>query len=55
MPVSKSKALLAKGYDGDAVREDLPWRGILPIILSKANRRIPPASDFRRYRDRNQV
>lgn len=56
MPVAKPKALLAdKGYDGDAVREDLLWRGILPIIPPKANRRQPPTCDFRRYRDRNHV
>jgi transposase len=56
MPVAKPKALLAdKGYDGDAVREALLWRGILPIIPPKANRRDPAACDFRRYRDRNQV
>ena len=30
-------------------------RGILPIIPPKANRREPPACDFRRYRDRNHV
>jgi IS5 family transposase len=40
MPVAKPKALLAdKGYDGDAAREDMLWRGILPIIPPKANRR----------------
>lgn len=56
MPVAKPKALLAdKGYDGDAVREDLLCRGILPIIPPKANSREPPACDFRRYRDRNHV
>ena len=56
MPVPKPNALLAdKGYDGDAVREDLLFRGILPIIPPKANRRDPPACDFRCYRDRNQV
>jgi transposase len=56
MPVAKPKALLAdKGYDGDAIREDLLWRGVLPIIPPKANRRDPAACDFRRYRDRNQV
>ena len=56
MPVAKPKALLAdKGYDGDAVREDLLWRGILPIIPPKANRSQPIACDFRRYRDRNHV
>lgn len=56
MPVAKPKALLAdKGYDGDAVRENLLWRGILPIIPPKANRREPAICDFRRYRDRNHV
>lgn len=56
MPVTRPKALLAdKGYDGDAVREDLLWRGILPIIPPKANRREPPDCDFQRYRDHNHV
>lgn len=56
MPVTKPKALLAdKGYDSDGVRESLLWRGILPIIPPKANRREPVVCDFRRYRDRNQV
>jgi transposase len=56
MPVAKPKAMLAdKGYDGDAVREALLWRGILPIIPPKANRRDPAGCNFRRYRDRNQV
>jgi transposase len=56
MPVPAPKAMLAdKGYDGDAVREDLLWRNILPIIPPKANRREPVPCDFRRYRDRNHV
>jgi IS5 family transposase len=42
-------------YDGDAVRQHLLWRGILPIIPPKANRREPATCDFRRYRDRNHV
>jgi len=55
-PVAKPRALLAdKGYDGDVVREDPLWRGILPIIPPKANRRVPPTCDLRRYRDRNHV
>jgi hypothetical protein len=33
LPNNKPNALLAdKGYDGDAVRENLLMRGILPII-----------------------
>ena len=56
MPVTKPKALLAdKGYDGDAVREDLLWRGILLIIPPKANHRELLACAFQRYRDRNHV
>ena len=47
LPVNKPNALLAdKGYDGDAVRENLLIRGILPIIPPKANRREPIACDF---------
>ena len=46
IPVTKPKALLAdKGYDGDAVRENLLIQGILPII----------PCDFGRYRDRNRI
>lgn len=56
MFVAKPKALFAdKGYDSGAVREDLLWRGILPVIPPRPNRREPPACDFRRYRDRNYV
>ena len=56
MPVAKPKALLAhKGYDGDAFREDLLWRGTLPIIPPKANRRELRTCDFRPYQERNHV
>jgi transposase len=56
IPVTKPKALLAdKGYDGDAVRENLLMQGILPVIPPKSNRREPIPCDFRRYRDRNRI
>ncbi len=56
IPVTTPKALRAdKGYDGDAVRQNLLMHGILPIIPSKANRREPIPCDFRRYRDRNRI
>tara|TARA_E500000318_G_C3487281_1_gene182866 strand:+ start:525 stop:833 length:309 start_codon:yes stop_codon:yes gene_type:complete len=56
LPVSKPKALLAdKGYDGDAVRQNLLMRGILPIIPPKSNRREKISCDFRRYKDRNRI
>jgi transposase len=56
IPVTKPKALLAdKGYDGNAVRENLLMCGILPIIPPKANRRELTPCYFRRYRDRNRI
>lgn len=56
LPVNKPKALLAdRGYDGDAVREALLIRGILPVIPPKANRKIAIPCDFSRYRDRNRI
>ncbi|WP_103727541.1 hypothetical protein [Novosphingobium sp. HII-3] len=46
-PVIKPKALLAgKCYDSDGVRENLLWRGILPIILPKANCRKPAVATY---------
>ena len=56
MPVPKPKALLAdKGYDGDAFRESLLMRGILPIIPPRSNRNVPEHPDYRRYKDRNRI
>ncbi|WP_404482668.1 transposase [Novosphingobium sp. BL-52-GroH] len=47
IPVTKPKALLAdKGYDGDAVRENLLMQGILPIIPLKPKRREPIPCGF---------
>jgi hypothetical protein len=41
--VGKPRLLLAdKGYDGDAVRQDLLLSGIVPVIPPKANRKNPP-------------
>ena len=44
-----------KGYDGDDVRDSLLIKGVLPVIPPKANRRNPPACDYRQYRDRNRI
>ena len=56
IPVAAPKALLAdKGYDGDRFRDSLPIRGILPIIPSRSNRKVPEHPDYRRYLDRNHV
>jgi transposase len=56
IPVATPKALLAdKGYDGDAFRQNLLMRGILPVIPPRSNRKAPEHPDYRRYKDRNQV
>jgi len=56
LSTTSAKALLAdKGYDGDAVREGLLLRGILPVIPPKTNRKVPIPCDFSRYKDRNRI
>ncbi len=56
MPVRKPRLFLAdKGYDSDALREELLIHGIRPVIPPKVNRKAPPACDFRAYRDRNRI
>jgi len=56
IPVAQPKALLAdKGYDGDAFRQNLLMRGILPVIPPRSNRKMPEHPDYRRYKDRNRV
>ena len=54
MPVGRPKLYLAnKGYDGDEAQSSLLMHSILPVIPPKANRRNPPACDFKAYKDRN--
>jgi transposase len=56
MPVNRPKLFLAdKGYDADDVRSSLMMRGIQPVIPPKANRKNPPACDFKAYKDRNRI
>lgn len=56
IPVGKPRLFLAdKGYDGDFLREELLIHGIRPVIPPKANRKNPPACDFRVYKDRNRI
>nr|WP_312889382.1 IS5 family transposase [Rhizobium laguerreae] len=56
MPVGKPRLFLAdKGYDGDAIREELLIHGIKPVIPPKANRKNPPSCDFKAYKDRNLI
>lgn len=56
LPLAKPRMLLAdKGYDGDAVRENLLIHGILPVIPPRSNRSQPISWDYQRYRDRNRI
>jgi transposase len=50
------EALLAdKGYDSDALIDNLEARRIEPVIPPKANRREPRETDFALYCERNLV
>ena len=50
------KALLAdKGYDSDAIRDDLRDRNIKPVIPPRSNRIKTIRYDKRLYRDRNRI
>jgi transposase len=44
-----------KGFDSDAIREDLIDRGICPVIPNKKNRTDPWPFDPVAYRERNRV
>jgi transposase len=49
-------ALIAdKGYDSDALVENLEAREIAPVIPPKANRKHQRTTDFALYRERNLV
>jgi transposase len=50
------EALLAdKGYDADAIREEIEAAGVEAVIPAKSNRRVPIAHDREKYRWRNLV
>ncbi|WP_238322047.1 IS5 family transposase [Komagataeibacter europaeus] len=56
LPVVTPRRFLAdKGYDSDRIRENLLFRGILPVIPPRSNRTEDIPCDFRRYRDRNRI
>lgn len=42
-----------KGYDSDAIRSDLEWRGIDPVIPTKSNRKVQRIIDKAAYAMRN--
>ena len=50
------EALLAdKGYDADAIREEIEAAGVEAVIPAKSNRRVPIPHDLQKYRWRNLV
>lgn len=52
----KPKKLLGdKGYDSDAIREDLAQRGIEAVIPPRSNRKIKIEYDREAYKHRNLV
>ncbi|WP_240344721.1 MULTISPECIES: IS5 family transposase [unclassified Novosphingobium] len=56
MIADRIEALLAdKGYDADAIREDLAAADIEAVIPAKSNRRNPVPHDREKYRWRNLV
>jgi transposase len=56
MIADKIEALLAdKGYDADAIREELTKADVEAVIPAKSNRREPIAHDREKYRWRNLV
>jgi transposase len=56
MPGDPIESLLAdKGYDANAVREEIEAAGVEAVIPAKCNRRVPIPHDREKYRWRNLV
>jgi transposase len=56
LPDIAPDAMLAdKGYDSNAIRDDLKQRGIRPVIPPRSNRRTPIRWNKRLYRERNRI
>ena len=56
MIADKIEALLAdKGYDADAIREELAKAGIEAVIPAKRNRKNPVLHDAEKYKWRNLI
>jgi transposase len=55
-PGPEPKVLIAdKGYDSNAIREDLAKRGVEPVIPARKNRKIQPPIDGYIYALRNLI
>jgi len=56
MLTDQVKALLAdRGYDADAIREEIAFHGIQAVIPAKRGRRNPAAHDRDKYRLRSRI
>jgi transposase len=56
LDVTTPRRMLAdKGYDGDEVRQNLLFHGILPVIPPRSNRKEPIPCDFLSYKHRNRI
>ena len=56
MPETEPAALLGdKGYDSDAIRDDLREHGIDAVIPGRSNRKKPIIHDRILYKDRNRI
>ncbi|MGO4339999.1 IS5 family transposase [Labrys sp. KB_33_2] len=56
MIADKAKALLAdRGYDSDAIREEIAFHGVRAVIPPKRGRRNPALHDRDKYRQRSRV
>jgi len=56
MITDRIEAFLAdKGYDADAIREDIAKADVEAVIPAKGNRRDPAPHDRRKYKWRNQI
>ena len=53
--VAPDRLLGDKGYDSDAIRDDLTKRGIAPVIPPRSNRKTPIAYDHEAYKRRNLI
>jgi transposase len=53
--VAPDRLLGDKGYDSDAIRDDLTKRGIEPVIPPRSNRKTPIEYDHEAYTRRNLI
>jgi transposase len=53
--VDPDRLLGDKGYDSDAIRDDLTERGIEPVIPPRSNRKTPIEYDHEAYKRRNLI